>query len=448
MARLFGTDGIRGVAGATLDCGLVFELGRAGAHVLTQGNRRPRILVGRDTRISGTMLQNALCAGICSMGGEVYTCGIMPTPAVAYLTKTEGMDAGVMITASHNPFEDNGIKFFNTDGFKLHDTIEDEIEGWVKKQCQGIPPATGAGIGSVRRLQRAHDDYFEFLSSRVTEDLSRLRVVLDCANGAASTLAPKLFADLGIDTIPLFSQPNGRNVNDRCGSTHPEILTRVVKDMGADIGLAFDGDADRMLAVDAEGGLVCGDRILAICAQEMKHQGKLRNNTLVATVMSNLGLTLACKRMGIHLEKTAVGDRYVLERMLENRHSLGGEQSGHVIFLDENTTGDGLLTGLHLLQVMARSKASLRELCGVMEVFPQVLINVRVGHGKKDAWQDDAEITAAVETTEARYSGKGRVLVRSSGTEDVVRVMIEGQEKQAIETDAAALAALVEKKLG
>lgn len=448
MPRLFGTDGVRGVAGAELSCQLAYDLGRAGAAVLTDGANRPRILVGRDTRLSGQMLECALIAGICSVGACAVPVGVMPTPAVAWLTRRYGADAGVVISASHNPMQFNGIKFFDRNGFKLPDSVEDRIEEIVTNECRGIPCPTGEGVGRVEEAGEAGEDYIGFVQSLCSADLTGMRVVLDCANGAAYRIAPRIFSGLGADVLTIFDQPDGVNINDRCGSTHMEALSRAVRETGAQVGLAFDGDADRCLAVDERGRVVDGDQMMLLCADRMKRAGRLRHDTLVVTVMSNYGLTLAARERGIRLEKTAVGDRYVLERMRENGYALGGEQSGHIIFLEDNTTGDGMVTGLNLLTAMKELGQPLSELASIMKVLPQVLINVPVAESRKCSWRDDPAISEAIEGIERKWADAGRLLVRESGTEPLVRVMIEGDDKDAIDADARALAELIAARLG
>lgn len=449
MARLFGTDGVRGVAGEDLTCQTAFELGRAGATVLTQGTRHPKILVGRDTRISGSMLENALVSGICAVGGDAYVVGVIPTPGIAYLTRLYGCDAGVVISASHNPYEFNGIKFFNRDGFKLPDAVEDAIE-LLMNHPQELPPCSGRHVGTVRQMVTAAHDYTTFLSSLVDKnlDLTGIKVVMDCANGAASVIAPQLYVGMGADVMSIYDHPNGCNINDKCGSTHMETLMSIVKSLNADVGLAFDGDADRLLVVNSQGEQVDGDQIMMMLACYFQREGRLKKDTLVSTVMSNMGLKLAAERRGIHLETTRVGDRYVLETMLEKGYNLGGEQSGHIIILDESTTGDGILTSLHLMQLMAKTGQSIRELSSAMTVLPQVLVNLTVRVERKDDWQRDEEITRRIADLEASYQGTGRVLVRASGTEPLIRVMIEGEDSHRIGEDAAKLADLIKERLG
>lgn len=448
MGKLFGTDGVRGVANKELTVDMAYKLGQAGAYVLTKENKhKPTILIGRDTRLSGEMLEAAMVAGICSVGADVMSMGIMPTPAVSYLTREYGADAGVVISASHNPVEFNGIKFFNRDGFKLSDAIEDEIEELLLNNNKGIELPTGTGIG--RHIERTECiyDYIRFTKRQINTSFEGMKIVIDCANGASYVSAPKALRELGAEVIIIHNEPDGTNINKMCGSTHMEDLMSYVKQVGADIGLAFDGDADRCLAVDEKGKKVEGDEIMAICGLFMKQQGTLRKSTIVATVMSNLGFFIMGKNNGLAIKQTAVGDRYVLEEMLENDYNLGGEQSGHVIFLDENTTGDGLLTALHLLEVMKDSGKKLSQLAACMNVLPQVLVNAKVTTEKKNDYKKDPVIQTAISELEKQFSGEGRVLIRPSGTEPLVRVMIEGQDKQLLEKEATKLASLIEERL-
>jgi phosphoglucosamine mutase len=446
MARLFGTDGVRGVAGTELTIDLAMKLGQAGAYVLTKTkSHQPTIIVGCDTRISGGMLANALMAGICSVGANAIYVGVIPTPAIAYLTRKHKVDAGVVISASHNPMEFNGIKFFNGEGYKLSDELEDEIEALIKNNMEGVEFPIGPGIGKVEYRFDIRDEYIKFLKKTVPVDLSSLKIVVDCAEGASHYTSVKTLEDLGANLIAIHTRPDGTNINANCGSTHmDELRARVVLEK-ADIGIAFDGDADRMLAVDENGKLVDGDEVMAICGNFLKQQGTLAKDTIVVTVMTNLGFTLMGQEQGIHIEKTKVGDRYVLENMLANGYNLGGEQSGHVIFLDDNTTGDGLLTALHLLQVMVETKKPLSELARVMEVLPQALVNARVPNHKKESYMEYTEIADAIAVLEKKFAGEGRVLIRPSGTEPLVRVMIEGKNQLEIDEEAAKLAELIEK---
>ncbi len=446
MARLFGTDGVRGVAGTELTIELATKLGQAGAYVLTkEKSHKPTIIVGCDTRISGGMLANALMAGICSVGANAVYVGVLPTPAVAYLTRLHKVDAGVVISASHNPMEFNGIKFFNGEGYKLSDELEDEIQYQIEHDMEDVDFPIGSGIGKIDYRFDMADEYVEFEKKCVPVDLTGVKVVIDCAEGANHYTAVKTLKDLGADLIAIHTNPDGTNINANCGSTHmEELMARVVKEK-AQIGIAFDGDADRMLAVDENGNLVDGDQIMLICAKHMLEQKKLKKDTLVVTVMTNLGLTLAAKENGIRLETTKVGDRYVLENMVANGYNIGGEQSGHVIFLDDNTTGDGLLSALHLLQVMVDTQKPLSELASVMEVLPQALVNAKVPNHKKDSYMEYPRIAKAIEELEAKFAGEGRVLIRPSGTEPLVRVMIEGKDQAVIEAEAKKLADLIMK---
>lgn len=446
MGRLFGTDGVRGVANSELTPDLAMKLGQAGAFVLTKENaHKPTILVGCDTRISGPMLANAIMAGICSVGANAVYIGVLPTPAVAYLTRKYKVDAGVVISASHNPMEFNGIKFFNGEGYKLPDELEDEIEAHINNDMNDVVMRIGSEVGQVEYRLDAKDDYIRFAKKIVPVDLSGLRIVVDCAEGASYETAVQTLKGLGADLIPIHVHPDGTNINANCGSTHmEELMARVVYEK-ADLGLAFDGDADRMHAVDEKGHIVDGDQIMGICGCYMQEKGTLNDNTIVATVMSNLGFFLMGKEKGLNLEQTKVGDRYVLERMREIGANLGGEQSGHIIFLNENTTGDGLLSALHLLQVMVDTKKPLSELASVMEVLPQALVNAKVPNHKKDTYMDYTEVAEAIEELERKFDGKGRVLIRPSGTEPLVRVMIEGKDQKVIQEEAERLAKLITK---
>ncbi|MCI6630148.1 MAG: phosphoglucosamine mutase [Lachnospiraceae bacterium] len=445
MARLFGTDGVRGVANEELTPLLAMQLGQAGAYVLAKENQhKPTIMVGCDTRISGDMLANALMAGVCSVGANAVYVGVVPTPAVAYLTKKYKVDAGVVISASHNPVEFNGIKFFDGNGYKLPDAVEDEIEALVKSGMDGVKFPIGSGVGKIKYRTDAREEYINHAIQSVNVDLSDLKIVVDCAEGASFYTSVEAMKELGAEVIAIHNNPDGTNINANCGSTHmEELMARVVYEK-ANIGLAFDGDADRLLAVDENGKLVDGDQIMAIVGNYMKSQGKLKLDTIVVTVMSNLGFFLMAEKNGITAEQTKVGDRYVLERMREIGASLGGEQSGHVIFLDENTTGDGLLSALHLLQVLVETGKSLSELAEVMEVLPQALVNAKVPNHKKDSYMEYPEIADAIAKLNDKFAGEGRVLIRPSGTEPLVRVMIEGKDQKMIETEAKKLAELIQ----
>ena len=448
MARMFGTDGVRGIAGSELTIELATKLGQAGAYVLTkEQEHQPTIIVGCDTRISGGMLASALMAGICSVGANAIFVGVMPTPAIAYLARKHKVDAGVVISASHNPMEFNGIKFFNGEGYKLSDALEDEIETLINNNMKDVVLPIGSGVGKIEYRFDLVDQYVEFVKKCVPVDLTGMKIVIDCAEGASFYTSVKALKDLGADLVALHTEPDGTNINANCGSTHmDELKARVVYEK-AQLGIAFDGDADRMLAVDENGELVDGDQIMAICGLHMKEKGILKQDTIVVTVMTNLGMTLMAQREGIKLQKTKVGDRYVLENMMANGYNLGGEQSGHVIFLDDNTTGDGLLSALNLLRVVVDTKKPLSELASVMEVLPQALINAKVPNHKKEEYMEYPEIAEAISVLEKKFNGEGRVLIRPSGTEPLVRVMIEGKDQNVIETEAKKLAELITKTM-
>lgn len=448
MGRLFGTDGVRGIANEELTPQLAMQLGQAGAYVLSRENKhKPTIMVGCDTRISGDMLANALMAGACSVGANAVYVGIVPTPAVAYLTRKYKVDAGVVISASHNTVEFNGIKFFDGSGYKLPDSLEDEIEALIRNGLPDIKFPIGAGVGKIKYRTDAREEYINHAIQSVKVELQGMKIVVDCAEGASFYTSVETLKELGAEVVAIHNNPDGTNINANCGSTHmSELQARVVYEK-ADLGLAFDGDADRLLAVDESGKVVDGDQIMAIVGLHMKNYGKLKNDTIVATVMSNLGFFIMGEKNGIHIEQTKVGDRYVLERMREIGASLGGEQSGHVIFLDENTTGDGLLSALHLLQVIVETKKSLSELSQVMEVLPQALVNAKVPNHKKEKYMDYPEIAEAIEELNNKFAGTGRVLIRPSGTEPLVRVMIEGKDKNMIEEEAKKLAELIQNIL-
>ena len=446
MARMFGTDGVRGVANTELTPYLAMQLGAAGATVLTkERSYRPTIMVGCDTRISGDMLANALMAGICSVGANAVYVGVVPTPAVAYLANKYKVDAGVVISASHNPYYDNGIKFFNGDGYKLSDELEDEIEKLIKDDLKDVPRPNGSRVGKIKYRTDAREEYINHSKKQIDTDLRGMKIVVDCAEGASYYTSVETLRDLGAEVIAIHNNPDGTNINANCGSTHmEELCARVVMEK-ADLGLAFDGDADRLLAADENGKMVNGDEIMAIVGNYMKSQGTLAKDTIVVTVMTNLGFKIMCEKQGIHIEQTKVGDRYVLERMKEIGANLGGEQSGHIIFLDQNTTGDGLLSALHLLEVVKKTGKKLSELKSVMEVLPQSLKNARVPSHKKEAYMEYPEIVEAIDALESKYNGEGRVLIRPSGTEPLVRVMIEGRDQAEIDKDAKDLAELIEK---
>ncbi len=449
MSRLFGTDGARGVANSELTCELAMQIGRATAMVLIDGNKkRPKVMIGMDTRISSNMLASAITAGLCSVGADVMQLGVIPTPAVAFLVRMYEYDAAVMITASHNPCEYNGIKIFQADGYKLPDELEEKIEAIILDGVTQPPVKIGADVGRLRTSEMPVFDYVCHLISTVEGiDFSGCKVALDCANGAASVTAPDLFTQLGVDCHIKSSIPNGININRDCGSTCLNGLQHFVKEYKCDVGFAFDGDADRMLAVDENGEVVDGDKVIAICAKDMKKRGVLASDTAVVTVMSNMGFFEFCKNNGIKVETTKVGDRYVLENMKENNYKIGGEQSGHVIFFDFASTGDGQLTALQLLAVMKRTGKKLSELAAEMTVFPQVLINVRVSQMGKARYNNDIEIKKAIQSAERELGDSGRVLVRVSGTEPLVRVMLEGKDEEKIRILAEEIAEVVRERL-
>lgn len=426
MGRLFGTDGVRGVANLELTPTLAFRLGQAGAYILSKEQPHPRIIIGKDTRISGDMLEAALIAGICSVGADVLQVGVLPTPGIALLTRRLDVSAGVVISASHNPMEDNGIKFFSSTGYKLPDSVEEEIENIVLGDDQPWEVAVGVEVGRVIKVPDAERRYIDYLKATCGR-LDGIKVVLDCANGAASAVGPLVLEELGIEVIPLFNHPDGLNINANCGSTHPQALQQAVLDHGADLGLACDGDADRLIAVDEKGQLVDGDFLMVICALNRQTKGNLTGNAIVVTVMSNLGLHIALKEAGIKIYETQVGDRYVMEELLNTGAKLGGEQSGHILFLEHNTTGDGLLTALQLLTVVKDRSLPLSTLAAQMQRLPQVLINTRVLD--KDKIMADSEVLAKVAEVEKGLGENGRILVRPSGTEPLLRVMVEGPDE-------------------
>lgn len=445
MARLFGTDGVRGIANRDLNCELAFKIGAVGAFVLTNEVHSPRILIGMDTRRSGPMLAAALTAGICSVGGDVLNVGVLPTPALAYLVRLYEADAAVMISASHNPMEYNGIKWFDGRGFKLSDEIEDRIEAMIQSG-EPMPRPEGREVGTVIPAPRAARDYRDYLVSKSTGRFDGLKVVLDCANGATSYIAKQVFERLGAEVIATFCEPDGTNINDDCGSTHPESLQQKVVAAGADIGFAFDGDADRLISCDEHGNIVDGDQAMGILALHMQKKGTLKNNTLVITVMSNLGLKKRMGQAGIHIAETKVGDRYVLENMLENGHAIGGEQSGHIILLEHNSTGDGMMSAIALLNVVADEKKPLSALANEIPEFPQVLVNVTVENEAKAAAMADEELAAKKEEIERAMNGDGRVLIRASGTEPLMRIMLEGRDEKEILGYALELAHILVRK--
>lgn len=445
MGRLFGTDGVRGTANQELSPELAYQLGRAGAYILTGGKKDGKIVIGRDTRISGQMLESALTAGICSVGCDVVLLDVIPTPGVAFLTNALQADAGVVISASHNPAPDNGIKFFSSLGYKLSDQLEERIEELIKKGLEGVPSPTGAGVGRIYFSDRIEEQYIEHIVSTSSVEFNGLKIVIDCANGAACRVSPEVFLRLGAEVITINDQPDGLNINVNCGSTHPEVLQGEVVRLGADLGIAHDGDADRVIAVDSKGKLVDGDKIMAICGFNLLKQGKLPGKMLVTTVMSNFGLDLAWNKAGGQLLKTQVGDRYVLEQMLQGGYILGGEQSGHVIFLEHNTTGDGVITAVQLVATCILESKSLAELTDLVPSLPQVLINVAVKD--KKLINSDQLIKERIRQLENKLEGHGRILIRPSGTEPLVRVMVEGEEQQLIEEIAHELVELIRDRL-
>lgn len=447
MGKLFGTDGVRGIANKDLSADLAYKLGRIGGHFLTQGKKRPKMVVGMDTRISGDMLEGALSAGLNSAGIDVLYLGVLPTPAVACLIKILDADGGVMISASHNPVEYNGIKFFDENGFKLTDEIENSIEEYILNDLDIEHVPTSGEVGRKIKIENPVRKYMDFLKDTISIDFKGLKVAVDCGNGAAFKAAPELLNELGAKVYVIHNDPNGININVNCGSTSPEQVQKLVLETGADVGLSFDGDADRLIACDENGNLVDGDHVLAVCGIHMKEKGNLKSNTIVGTVMTNLGLDICLKEKNIDLIKTNVGDRYVLEEMVKGNHSLGGEQSGHIIFLDHNTTGDGLLTAIQLLRVVKEKKSKLSKLAQVMKVLPQVLVNAHVDKDKKNGYLEDEIIKNKIDEIEKHFHGNGRVLIRPSGTEPLVRVMIEGNDLQELNSYAKELAVLIEERL-
>lgn len=447
MRKYFGTDGVRGIANTELTCDLAYKLGRAGGYVLAQGDHRVKVVVGKDTRISGDMLESSLIAGLMSVGCDVITVGVVPTPAVAYLTRKYGADCGVVISASHNPVEYNGIKFFNKEGYKLDDELELKIEEYIddieKVDCNPV----GEHVGKKIHKHEAQREFIDYLKSIINADFKGLKIVLDCANGASYNVAPVVFKELGASVIAINNEPNGNNINDNCGSTHPKQLQEAVLANNADLGLAYDGDADRLIAVDEKGQIVDGDHIMILGAIYLKKNKQLAQDTLVVTVMSNIGLTVAAKEYGINLATTTVGDRYVLEEMKKSGYNLGGEQSGHMIFLDYNTTGDGVLSSLVLTKIVLEEKKKLSQLASVMTEYPQVLVNARIKNENKNKYMEYPEIKSEIERIEALLDGCGRVLIRPSGTEPLVRVMLEGKEEGQIKELATNLANLIKEKL-
>ena len=448
MGRLFGTDGVRGVANKDLTCELAMKLGRAAAAVLTnKSTRHPRVIIGKDTRLSSDMLENAMAAGLCSVGASVVLLGVVPTPAVAYLVEKYKADAGIMISASHNAYEYNGIKIFSGDGFKLPDDLEERIESLILGEAPLPAVPADSDLGTVETAPNALRDYIDHVKSTVHFSLDGLEIALDCANGSSAMTAETLFTELGAKVHMLANEPNGVNINDGCGSTHMESLVEYVKTHRVDAGIAFDGDADRCLAVDENGEPVDGDFIMAICGLDMKSRGKLNKNCIVGTIMTNLGFIKFCEANGIHFEATKVGDRYVLEEMLLENYSFGGEQSGHVIFRDFATTGDGQLTAAQLLSIMKRREAKLSSMTTVMERYPQTMKNIRVSPEGKLAFYTDPKVKQAIDAATKTLAGNGRVIVRPSGTEPLLRVMVEGENEEQISDLANQVADVLRTRL-
>lgn len=447
MARLFGTDGVRGIANAELTNELAFRIGKAAAFILSRCEKQPLFLTAKDSRISGDMLEAAITAGVLSAGGNVLPVGVLPTPAVAYLVRKYHASAGVMISASHNPMEYNGIKIFDADGFKLKDETEDEIET-LTKQINQIPSASGESIGTILPKKNAVRDYIDFIKSTVTANFTNLKIALDCANGATSSVAKTVFSELGATVFSIADTPDGTNINKNCGSTHPENICRHTVETNADIGISFDGDGDRVILSDEKGNIVDGDRILAILAQHMKKAGILRQNTIVSTVMSNFGLTLFGEQNSITVKQANVGDRYVLEKMLQYGYNLGGEQSGHIILTDHNTTGDGILTALQIVNILKQEQVPISSLSNIITTLPQVLVNARVKNENKDFVLKNEAVSELVENVTIKLFRKGRVLVRPSGTEPLFRVMIEGENSAEIRQYAEKIANLIETLYG
>lgn len=448
MGRLFGTDGVRGVANKELTPELAFKLGKAGAHVLKKENDKPVVIIGKDTRISGDMLENALAAGILAVGGNVIKVGVIPTPAVAFLARHCGADAGIVISASHNTFEYNGIKFFNGEGYKLADLLEEKIEDIIISSVDVNSHVTGDKIGRcLEATEDAADLYVRHLLATVDYRLDGKKIVLDCANGAAYQIAARVYRELGAEVTVIGDKPDGVNINDGCGSTHPEKMAETVRRVGACIGMAYDGDADRLIVADENGQVIDGDRVIAICARMLKEQGRLAQNKVTATVMSNIGFHRAMEKAGIEVDVTGVGDRYVLEQMLKSGCVIGGEQSGHIIFREHTTTGDGVLSSLQLMGAVLASGKTLSQLAAEIEIFPQVLVNAKINNDYKKTYMEDSEIAAAIARIESALAGKGRVLIRPSGTEPLVRVMLEGEDQEELLRLARGLADLIESRL-
>ena len=446
MTRLFGTDGVRGIANQKLTPKLCYDIGRAAAFVLTK-NKKGKVLVGRDTRLSGDLVESALIAGFMSLGLDVDVAGVIPTPGVAYLTRTGDYLCGVSISASHNPYEYNGIKFFSSQGLKLDDSVEDDIEEKVLSTTKIYKDVTGDQVGRVNRSHEFTEKYISYLKGLTDERFEEFEVAVDAGNGAQSFIAEEVLKSYGARVKIINNEPNGKNINDKCGSTNPKLIEELVKKDKSNIGMSFDGDADRIIAVDEEGKVVDGDHILAIVATYLKENNKLDNNAAVGTIMSNMGLKKYLESIDVDFIETKVGDRYILERMLKEDYIIGAEQSGHVIFLDYNTTGDGLATGIHLLEIMKKTGKKLSELNGLMKDYPQVLKNARVRDDLKNKFQEFPDIIKAIKEVEEAYHGSGRVVIRPSGTEALVRVMIEGEERNKLSQDADKLVKIIEEKL-
>ena len=448
MGRLFGTDGARGVANTELTCELAMNIGKAAAMVLTkETNKKPYVIIGKDTRMSSDMLENALAAGFCSVGADVEILGVVPTPAVALLVKKYNADAGVMISASHNPCEFNGIKIFNSKGYKLSDALEEQIENIVIDNAIPYPQKVGGEVGRITYSKRSVEDYVNAVKQTASGSFENIRIAVDCANGSSSVTAKKIFSGLGVDAIYISDNPDGVNINRNCGSTYLDNLKNFVVNNSMDAGFAFDGDADRFLAIDDKGNEVDGDMLIAIFAKHLKKINKLNSNMAVVTVMSNLGFFKFCEKNNIETCKTKVGDRYVLEEMLKHNYSIGGEQSGHIIFKEFATTGDGQLSAVQLLNIMSSSSKTLSELASEMEKYPQVLVNVRVSTFGKARFADDPEIKNAIERSENMLGDEGRILVRVSGTEPLIRVMVEGKDNDLIKKIAEDIANVVKVRL-
>ena len=448
MRKYFGTDGVRGIANIELTCDLAYKLGRAGGYVLAKGKEKVKVIVGKDTRVSGDMLESSLISGLMSIGCDVIQAGVLPTPAIAYLTRKYNADCGVVISASHNPVEFNGIKFFNENGYKLDDSVELEIESYIDDISKIDYFPTGCKVGKIIKEGNPFRDYVDYLKSIIDTDFTGLKVVLDCANGASFEVAPTIFNELGAHVVTINNTPDGNNINDNCGSTHPQSLQEAVLKYNASLGLAYDGDADRLIAVNENGEIVDGDKIMMLSALYLKNKGQLKNNTLVITVMSNIGLNICAKENNINLATTSVGDRYVLEEMKKNGYNLGGEQSGHMIFLDYNTTGDGVLSSLMLSKIVLEEGKTLSELASVMTQYPQVLVNAKIKNENKNRYMEFDDIKDEIERIEKLLDGNGRVLIRPSGTEPLVRVMLEGKDAIELKRLATNLAQLMEKQLG